>query len=479
MTPCGLYSGECVSVTFPSGTIVDVSTRNWLSDINLDVYVYPSAADENSTRGLCGYLDGQSDSSHDFLMPDGNTTTSSLTFARSWRLTEDYFIDPNDLDKFDNLESWTRDVQLCVCPRATLNGTDVPPPLRVAVSELHCSYKEYIGKCQSDRTKPFECFLKTQGSKRRKRRDLHTHCYNVPEINNVRIKRQVPYVVSETEARTQCENAFNASISLQGCSENIDGLYTTSMDSCISDYQITGEQFVITSALDSLKDTCVSIIGKDVELQSSNPALVGEVFNNTCLNDCSGQGQCENGYCKCNPGFAGTDCSYNIENPPIITSVKVLCDTLDDVCDTISIYGRNFLNTNSFRCQVSSIQTLVDGTSVFEGSSTVNGTQRSPFEAICPLQKSVSSSSTFVYSYNVSISNDGVSFSNISEVYVYNSLCQEMIDSSGTTVFNLMHKIVNSENQKPKAYKIRIKQEPKQTNKNLHHMKRSELPIWE
>ncbi|KAK3085639.1 hypothetical protein FSP39_006494 [Pinctada imbricata] len=41
------------------------------------------------------------------------------------------------------------------------------------------------------------------------------------------------------------------------------------------------------------------------------------------------------------------------------------------------------------------------------------------------------------------------------------------------------HKIDNSENQKPKAYKIRIKQEPKQTNKNLKHMKRSELPIWE
>ncbi|KAK3085674.1 hypothetical protein FSP39_006966 [Pinctada imbricata] len=41
------------------------------------------------------------------------------------------------------------------------------------------------------------------------------------------------------------------------------------------------------------------------------------------------------------------------------------------------------------------------------------------------------------------------------------------------------HKIDNSENQKPKAYKIRIKEEPKQTNKNLHHMKRSELPIWE
>ncbi|KAK3094302.1 hypothetical protein FSP39_000056, partial [Pinctada imbricata] len=39
------------------------------------------------------------------------------------------------------------------------------------------------------------------------------------------------------------------------------------------------------------------------------------------------------------------------------------------------------------------------------------------------------------------------------------------------------HKIDNSDNQKPKAYKFRIKQEQKQTNKNLHHMKRSELPI--
>ncbi|KAK3090787.1 hypothetical protein FSP39_014622 [Pinctada imbricata] len=45
------------------------------------------------------------------------------------------------------------------------------------------------------------------------------------------------------------------------------------------------------------------------------------------------------------------------------------------------------------------------------------------------------------------------------------------------TITLQLHKIGNPENQKPKAYKIRIKQEPKQTNKNLHHMKRSELPI--
>ena len=34
-----------------------------------------------------------------------------------------------------------------------------------------------------------------------------------------------------------------------------------------------------------------------------------EITKKTCPDDCNGNGECENGKCKCKTGFGGVDCS--------------------------------------------------------------------------------------------------------------------------------------------------------------------------
>ena len=41
----------------------------------------------------------------------------------------------------------------------------------------------------------------------------------------------------------------------------------------------------------------------------ANPEEEKEIEKESCINDCSDNGACENGKCKCNQGFVGADCS--------------------------------------------------------------------------------------------------------------------------------------------------------------------------
>ena len=82
-----------------------------------------------------------------------------------------------------------------------------------------------------------------------------------------------------------------------------------------------------------------------------------------------------------------------------------------------------------------------DGNAVESGPVIVDGDQRSPFEAMCTVtiatQNLSTSAKTFVYSFNVSVSNDGNNFSNEMEIYVFDGTCQEIVVSSGVISFNL------------------------------------------
>jgi EGF-like domain len=41
-----------------------------------------------------------------------------------------------------------------------------------------------------------------------------------------------------------------------------------------------------------------------------------EYYEMTCLNQCSGHGECYLGFCKCHEGWYGTDCAQRVEGKP-------------------------------------------------------------------------------------------------------------------------------------------------------------------
>lgn len=66
-----------------------------------------------------------------------------------------------------------------------------------------------------------------------------------------------------------------------------------------------------------------------------------------CLNNCSGNGVCEAGVCKCTANFKGRDCSIDKTKPAQIGGLSVgqTCDIKGTGCSSIIINGNGFIVT--------------------------------------------------------------------------------------------------------------------------------------
>lgn len=83
------------------------------------------------------------------------------------------------------------------------------------------------------------------------------------------------------------------------------------------------------------------------------------------------------GNCTCDPGFGGSDCSFDLSSPPTITHISDagLCDRTTEVCDDIAIYGRYFVQNSDSACHMM--------------RSEVNKQYPLPFECVFSIQYSL------------------------------------------------------------------------------------------
>ena len=56
--------------------------------------------------------------------------------------------------------------------------------------------------------------------------------------------------------------------------------------------------------------------------------------------------------CTCDSGYAGGACSIDLSLPPNVTRVENsgLCPLEADTCETVTVYGENFVDTNTLTC---------------------------------------------------------------------------------------------------------------------------------
>lgn len=107
--------------------------------------------------------------------------------------------------------------------------------------------------------------------------------------------------------------------------------------------QFTGDLSFAVGAVSMLMNECNDALIKNITLPASNsttnstsnstqeviiPAIVEEIGQLLCPNDCASNGKCVNGSCICNKDYTAEDCSISLYQVPDISRlVMCLCET--------------------------------------------------------------------------------------------------------------------------------------------------------
>ena len=67
------------------------------------------------------------------------------------------------------------------------------------------------------------------------------------------------------------------------------------------------------------------------------------------------------GKCVCNDGFGSTDCSLNLNRPPLVEGLidDGLCDEHELECSHVFVYGQTFVNSQNLTCRLEEFQVRI------------------------------------------------------------------------------------------------------------------------
>ncbi|XP_069103866.1 uncharacterized protein [Argopecten irradians] len=426
--PLGSQNG----ITLPTGARVDVSLRTNRLKYFFDIAIIPTNHEENNViTGLCGNLD--SDSYNDCISrwgqapcaeppPDndanlyiGGYSYSPHTFTESFRIPEEeslLYVEPN----LNLIPPYPRSKLSCVCPH---NGTE------------QCSLKEYIS-CDLQRHE-LSC-MKPSISDYYNRRKREVPVQSVLGDND-RTERSSS-VMTESEAIAACTQALTSSPVYTTCTSI--GIPSSELQACTADLMLTGNPQWAVYAMDRFQSTCLDTITKNATLQEIFPDALDNIKQNTCPNDCYGNGVCSNGECVCKEGFASDDCSFDLSMPLTLSGLRNgdLCD-LKNGCDAISIQGHQFPYGRDYTCQFTGQMTLTNLSVYTLNVTNMTAQYRSIFELLCNLPEIESTSGKLGVEFNVSVSMDSSEFSTPWNFVVIDTTCQSFSYDEGTVSFHM------------------------------------------
>lgn len=436
----------------PVGTRIDVKVENK----RLTVTLFPTVRDINKTEGLCGTLNNdctddfkRSDNTY-FHSTEANKTCDQVktdhnfrpkSFSDSWLVKRV----PHAVNLFEplssvRLEPWNNGYLRCECTneeereKAEINCTASMVSIcpRIARGEIK------INTCRVHNLTD-EARSKREINLDRSKRDLY---------HQTKRKSNPPDVVhmTEVEARRHCESALGNLKLFQLCGDVPNVNPDHSIQMCIMDILLSNSTGWTDSSREALQGSCLAELELNTTLETKgvpgHPSIASAIKEIACPWNCSSSGRCVNGTCECDVGFGAPDCSIDLSIPPLFEELQDggMCDKQGWECDAAMAKGDDFVAEGHLKCNMTPFWYDIDGVMHGEIGTIVTADIQTFMNLFCPLtltrrKRDTSGhhadNTTFIEGYHVSLSNDGIHFSDVHTQFIFDSKCQTPV-SDGT-----------------------------------------------
>ncbi|XP_062592496.1 von Willebrand factor D and EGF domain-containing protein-like [Saccostrea cucullata] len=455
------------TVTFPSGTEVSFSISwwgNWVGSIRIRA----SVSDIGETEGLCG--PANYNNTDDFIPRNGQSATDINSFAESWRIPwnsaeESLFVKNPKLlsESFSYSSKSTTDKEnYCTC--SSDEPLDSYNPDFESRNQAHCNQTTPSSVCGGQVSMVIDTSSCGTSSRRRKRSvesddvgdsTVLTYATDYDETAVFNVSDWINEW-NATSARKYCNDAFSFDPAVETCNALVNISSESYIDSCVEDIKMSGNTTWVEDTLDTLKGACLTEAKKQevfytntTSNSSSELSIIQLITAQLCPSNCSGNGECKDAVCVCQNGFIGSDCSVRVSVPPTDFSLPSngICDTRQRSCRKTNIAGKFYSENVLAKLLYFEIGEMEP--SDFK-SVTTNATFRH-FNLITVTLPSISESSRRrrrsvtddVHGWNISLSYDGITFSDHVTLLMYDSqryscdmqtlTCQKMISEAGSS----------------------------------------------
>lgn len=436
-------------IILPNGAIVEYQIgQDWLYNI----HITPSIFDEDNVEGLCGNPNG--DTTDDFI-PQGSSfpTDNFPIFQDSWR------IDINSTESLFGVStvfniSYFELQKYCDCADefSQTNADDIFSDFYAA----NCSITTEAILCSEKTT--FQSFTSTcRQYQNRYKRDVNEmdfeHQIEKRSVDSDDIIEVAPLTIdpnfdpnvipptpswkngwNESSARAYCENIILNNQARISCQTYVPMEKSTdiSLTQCMEDIRDSGTTEFSKYTLESLNKFCFDQIKKHEKYHIKNDTEEGSVVDIigklVCPNDCSANGICNEGQCKCFSSYIGADCSLTHSTPPTNATLPEsgLCRTSKRACAKTNIYG--FFQSDVVYVKLEEFEITDLGRTNTLSTEIVPATPSSPtilrIDFPTPSRKKRSSSGyTYGRGFQISLSYDEIHFSESMTVIIYNDAC--------------------------------------------------------
>eukprot|EP00094_Tigriopus_californicus_P010881 TCALIF_10496-PA protein Name:"Similar to Cyp2j6 Cytochrome P450 2J6 (Mus musculus)" AED:0.07 eAED:0.07 QI:0/0.78/0.7/0.9/1/1/20/349/2332 len=395
--------GREYRILLPTGGYVS------LGSLLTSLRIYASQEDLNQTSGLCGPFNRNI--MDDFMKPNGEVACTEksklqtggrfkqptpkkalkcVPFTKSWSLERKETLFAGYFDKTLNGTLPTK-AGTCSCnkqhdKRSSLvheNIEDIGENFEV----MDC-YAEDLVCFQQQNSQPFltKAFALGKSPDFRHFTDLIVEPtkVNVESDESVIEQKEVAQIILSTSVQSShtgtppegwtlstadkhCANFIQESDAADRCRFVPEMDLSEAIQTCRTDLLFTGNFRVATLHLERLKEECRESLFRNTSLwtlESGSSFLTPprRIADALCLNDCSGNGICDRGTCKCDSDYIGGDCSQTLSTgihtseppPPQVSALTNfgLCDTRTKPCRELTVLGDGLVNHEALKCNL-------------------------------------------------------------------------------------------------------------------------------
>ncbi|XP_053324157.1 von Willebrand factor D and EGF domain-containing protein [Spea bombifrons] len=206
------------------------------------------------------------------------------------------------------------------------------------------------------------------------------------------------------------------------------------VDMCITDVLLKDDLSWAEAGVALLENECER---KLLELGSHSTGYMEQMVDHIllalkCPNHCSGNGQCMDWGCSCFQGYGSYDCSILIDQVPEILELENsgLCDVRTYDCTSVRVFGQGFKEVLNLKCEFTKMQ-YSGGKWILTDPVLMDAAFRNSRTIDCQVPVDAHQSEGIglvddkpIAKWQVKVSNDGYTFSNVKAITLYDGACQ-------------------------------------------------------